>query len=124
MPLLLRKILLRISGAYVCVIVACQLALFYVPTFEMVGHVEHGCFLGDALIPYAECKGFPGSSVVRFVLSLPYALMFIPMFGLYGVMQGGPIWPLVLGLALWAPVAYLFWHGLPSLVRRLRPASN
>ena len=112
-----------------CVVVACQVALFFVPSFDKVGYVEHGCYIGDALIIYVECQGFPGSSVVGFVLSLPYALMFAPFFVVWGLSAGPFFWPkglilVIYGLALWAPVAYLFWHGLPSLVRRLLPAAN
>jgi hypothetical protein len=127
MTLLLRTILLRTSGAYVCVIVVCELALFFLPSFDKVGHVEHGCYLTEPLfIPSAECRGFPGSSVVGFLLNLPFALMFLPMIGLYGVVSGEMtpkgIGLLAFGLVLWTPVVYLMWHGLKSLIRRLQPA--
>lgn len=113
MRLFSRYVLLRISWTYVGLLVACILALFVMPTFEEVGHMKRGCYLTDALVPYVECRGFPASPVVKFVLNLPFSLLFAPMFGFYAAvhLHAGAIPLLATGLALWAPIAYLVWQG-------------
>jgi len=113
MQLFSRNTLLRISWAYVGLLMVCVLALVLMPTFREVGHLKHGCYLTDALVPYVECRGFLASSVVKFVLNLPFSLLFAPMFGFYAAVHFhvGAFALLVKSFALWAPIAYLIWHG-------------
>jgi hypothetical protein len=113
MELFSQNTFLRIAWAYVCLLMICVLAIVLMPAFREVGHLKHGCYLTDALVPYVECRGFLASAAVKFVLNLPFSLLFAPMFGFYAAVHFHVGAFVLLGesIALWLPIAYLIWHG-------------
>ena len=113
------KILLLIfSAIYVIVILISLLSiLFILPAFREVGHLDKGCYLTDAMLPYVECVGFTGHRVAYFVLNLPYYLIFIPMLGIIAFPRAP--WLVVGGVLLWVPVIYLVRRMAGYLIIRL-----
>ncbi|ROS05536.1 hypothetical protein EDC56_1071 [Sinobacterium caligoides] len=76
------------------------------PSFEEVGHLKHGCYKTDALVPYVACKGYELNTLVRYSFNLWYQ----PVYGIFFLLAF-PIGTLY-GLAVWAPGIYLVWYWL------------
>lgn len=66
--------------------------IFWVPSFSTVGHIEHGCYLTDALWFYVQCNGFAFSEIAGAVLTLPYLVWLSPVLILWAPLFGVPLW--------------------------------
>ena len=60
------------------------------------------------MIVYIDCTGFFGYQVVKFVVNLPFQLVYWPLFGVISFFYMP--WLIVWGAAAWAPVIYFFWY--------------
>ena len=70
------------------------------------------CYWTDALVFYVKCEEFAGHSAVQFILNVPLQMLYLPMFGLYGIADPAASMTnvlLMLGLATvyWIPLLYL-----------------
>ena len=103
------RVLVRLSVSYVCVIALSIVVFAFLPTFEEVGHLEKGCYVTDALVVGAKCRGFIGSGIIEFAINLPLSLIYLPLFGFAGVLTLEPkaLGATALGIALWLPLIYL-----------------
>ena len=112
----MRQILLVACLAYLATLVGSFAALVLLPTFEEVGHLKHGCYRTDAMLPYVECRGFFAWPLAKVVLNLPYQAVLLPMLGVEVASEFDPRGFLLLGLGilLWLPVIYLGWRGFLS----------
>ena len=105
----LRKVLFSISSVYlVLLLISIVLMVTTIPRFEDVGHVEQGCYFTDAMVSYVQCRGFFGHSIVKFILNMPYQLIYLPMFGVLGFIRAP--WLIFLAILAWAPIVYFMWH--------------
>lgn len=111
------KYLRRMAIAYVAMLVCSAAAL------SMLGQARlpKGCYSSDALLWGAECSGFTGSSMVAFVLNMPLNLIYAPILGVIGLFERpfhtGTLYALMVGIALWAPIAFLLWSKAVSQAR-------
>ena len=105
--------------------VLCLLSLsFYtiadLPSFEEVGHLEHGCYKTDALVPYVTCRGYELNTLVRYSFNLWYQ----PVYGVFFF----PAFPIgtLYGLTVWSPGIYLVWYWLRGryLTRRSKSTAS
>lgn len=107
--MILRKLLFSISSAYILLLlIAVVLMVTVIPRFEDVGHLEQGCYFADAMVSYVQCRGFFGQSIVKFILNMPYQLIYLPMFGVLGFIRAP--WAILLAILAWAPIVYFMWH--------------
>ena len=105
----LQRFIFLVSATYIVVlVVSLILIVTMIPRFEEVGHLEHGCYSTDALITYVECKGFPGHSFVKFIVNMPYQLIYLPVFGVTGFIHSP--WLIVLAAIAWSPFVYFGWY--------------
>ncbi|MGF6400447.1 hypothetical protein ABH905_004113 [Pseudomonas frederiksbergensis] len=114
----MRQILLIACLAYLAILVGAFLALMLLPTFGEVGHLEHGCYRTDALLPYVECRGFFAWPLAKVALNLPYQVVFVPMFAVHAAFEFEPrpfLLLMSLGVLLWLPLIYLGWRGVSRL---------
>jgi len=108
-----------LSLAYVLLLLACVGALGTIPYLasEPPDHAVRGCHLtGDQLVFGASCHGFRGEDAVAALLSLPFALVLLPMAALATLSEAADVldlWRLLLataalflGASLWAPLIY------------------
>jgi len=104
-----RKVLFSLSVAYlVTLFITVLLSVFAIPRFEDVGHIEQGCYLTDAMLPYVECRGFLGHSIVKFIFNLPLQLLYLPVFGVISILRAP--WLILLALFAWLPIIYFIWY--------------
>lgn len=103
------RVLVRFSVSYVCVIALSVVVFVFLPTFEEVGDLEKGCYVTDALVAGAKCRGFIGSAIIQFAINLPLSLIYMPLFGLAGILnlELKALGITALGIALWLPLIYL-----------------
>lgn len=100
---------------YVITAIICFLIIsFLLPTFEGAGHLEQGCYLRDALVPYVDCVGFFGHRIAYYILNLPFYLIIFPVFA-----TEIP-WLLPLAILVWAPFLHVAWHIYLSLTVYLK----
>jgi hypothetical protein len=104
-----RKVLFSLSAVYlITLLISVLLTAFSIPRFEGVGHLEQGCYLTDAMLPYVECRGFLGHSIVKFIFNLPFQLLYLPIFGVINFLRAP--WLIFLALFAWLPIAYCIWY--------------
>jgi hypothetical protein len=121
------RVFFGMAAAYTLMLVACTLALTLVPyvASEPAQHAMRGCHLtGDQLVFGATCHGFFGDDAVAVLLSLPLALVLLPLSALgtlFEAAEAGHVGRLVLGAvgvfmgaSLWAPLVHFV-----GTVRRL-----
>ncbi len=113
----IKKVLFKMSSLYIALLIlSVALIVLIIPRFEDVGHLERGCYLTDAMVPYVECRVFLGHKVVKFLVNLPYQLIYLPLFGVAGFMRAP--WLIVLGILAWAPIGYFTWYLLKQPNKR------
>ena len=107
----MKRTLFLISAAYVASAVVCLAILLLLPSFYEVGHLEQGCYLMSAMLPYAECNGFMASELAVLILNMPYLAVYLPVIGIaaLGKLQVYGLLLAVGGLLLWMPV--FIWSG-------------
>jgi hypothetical protein len=100
------KILKLLSVLYVAIIFLSLMisTAMQFPSFEEVGHLKHGCYWRDALVPYIECRGLPLNEAVKSFLNLWILLLYSGMFSLVSLRS------LVSLLLLCSPILYLLWY--------------
>jgi hypothetical protein len=104
-----RKALISISIAlWAITLVGVVVNSLCIPTFAEVGHLPRGCYVTDALWFYVRCTGFPGSSLVGSLLTLPYQLWLGPALFVFNPLLAVPLWFFML-----YPVWYAWqrWRG-------------
>lgn len=105
-----KKLLFNLSLTYLLILAICTLVIFFLPTFEEVGHLDVGCYLRDAMLPYVDCVGFPGSRLAYYIVNLPLFLIFLPVAGVLTFLRAP--WLILVALLIWSPIVYLVWYGL------------
>jgi hypothetical protein len=78
--------------------------ILWVPNFAQVGHLEHGCYLTDALWFYVACRGFALAPIASQFLTLPYLVWLGPALFVFNPIMAVPLWFFLL-----YPVWYA-WH--------------
>ena len=116
----LRIWLLRVSCAYLLVVVAVIATWFFIPSFGEGRASAAACYWTDALVPGVKCV----STSLQYLLNLPGMLLYLPTFGLVALFDSGAGVPyglllLAVSALLWAPLIYLTWRlfkrgGAPS----------
>jgi hypothetical protein len=105
----LMKRLRVFSICYIVVLLCCVIASLSLGWFPL----ERGCYLKDALVIGAECRGFVGAEIISFVLNMPLLLFLGPLFGIAGLLEGPfilqPLCSLLIGVVLWSPIVFLGW---------------
>ena len=97
------KALVSISSAlWAITLIAIAVNTIWTPTFAEVGHLSRGCYVTDALWFYVRCDGFFGSSLVGFLLTLPYQLWLGPALLVFNPLLAVPLWFFML---------YPLWYG-------------
>ena len=104
----LRKTLFSISAVYLITLIVSVLAILAIPRFEDVGHLEQGCYLTDAMVPYVECREFFGHSLIKFIFNMPFQLLYLPVFGVIGFLRAP--WLIFLAVFAWSPIVYFIWY--------------
>lgn len=114
----MKRALVLLSAAYLVLVVICLVTLLLLPSFHQARDVGAGCYLTNAMFPYAECRGFGASGAVALILNIPYVAVYLPVFGVAALkeLQVYGLVPVMVGVLLWVPVVYLGWH----VVRRGR----
>jgi hypothetical protein len=99
-----------LSATYVAALLMVVGVWFFIPSFagKSAGAL---CYWTDALVPGVECTG-PWAGLLAFVLNLPAALLYLPMFALAAL--GSLTGLRLLGMAVlyWAPIIYLAWYAM------------
>ena len=103
-----RKTLFLISTVYLIVLLVSVLAVLAISPFEDVGHLEQGCYLTDAMVPYVECRGFFGHSLLEFIFNMPFLLLYLPVFGAMAFLRAP--WLIFLAVFAWSPIIYFIWY--------------
>ena len=104
-----RKALFSISAVYlITLIISVLLIALALPRFEDVGHLQQGCYLTDAMVPFVECRGYFGHSFVKVIINMPFQLLYLPVFGVMGLFRAP--WLIFLAVFAWSPIFYFIWY--------------
>jgi hypothetical protein len=120
---------LSLGYLFLCLLSLSAYLIADLPTFSEVGHLQHGCYKTDALVPYVQCRGLPANALIKHALNFWY----LPVYGIiflftfpFAVLSDGYGYPifslssliiLSYGLIVLSPIGYLLWYGLKG--RRL-----
>jgi len=104
------KYLKYLAIAYIALLIGLFLSLFFLGNERL----EVGCYISNALVIGGECTGFHGSAVASFILNMPLALFYGPLFGIYGLFErpffASSLYALFTGIALWVPIVFLIYQ--------------
>ena len=89
------------KGYVVILVVATLVNTVIVFTTSYGNRTGMGCNFYDALLVGIDCRGFPGSGFVQFVLSFPLLLAYVSAFVFWSP------WMLLFATLLWLPVLYI-----------------
>ena len=104
-----RKVLISISAVYlIALLISVLLIALAIPRFEDVGHLDQGCYLTDAMVPYVECRGYFGHSIVKIIINMPFQLLYLPVSGVIGFLRAP--WLIILAIFSWSPIVYFIWY--------------
>lgn len=91
---------------YICLLALsfCASFIFDFPTFKQVGHVEEGCYWGNAMLPYIDCNGLTFNVLIKTFLNFWLKVVYSVIFSFHSIITFAYF------IGLWSPIFYLIWY--------------